>query len=64
MYERWMFISNIKMLVYAITSHLMLSFSDGFGGYNQIKMHPWNIEKTSFRISKDNFSLYHHDFWS
>lgn len=55
MSKRWMFIANIDMLVYAITSHLILSFIDGFSGYDHIKMHPCNIKKTSFRTPKDNF---------
>lgn len=40
---------NIDMLVDVSTGHSMFSVLDGFSGYNQIKMHPHDTEKTSFR---------------
>ena len=36
------------MLVDSTTGHPMLSFMDGFSGYNQILMAPEDMEKTSF----------------
>ena len=39
---------HIDMLVDNITGHSMLSFMDGFSGYNQIMMAPEDMEKTSF----------------
>ena len=39
---------HIDMLVDSIAAHPMLSFMDGFSGYNQILMAPEDMEKTSF----------------
>ena len=39
---------HIDMVVDNAVGHSMLSFMDGFFGYNQILMAPKNIEKTSF----------------
>ena len=39
---------HIDMLVDSITGHSMLSFMDGFSGYNQIMMALEDMEKTSF----------------
>ena len=39
---------HIDVLVDNTTSHALLSFMDGFSGYNQIKMAPKDMEKTSF----------------
>ena len=39
---------HIDMLVESTAGHLMLSFMDGFSGYNQILMAPEDMEKTSF----------------
>ena len=41
---------HIEMLVDSTTEHPMLSFMDGFFGYNQILMAPEDIEKTYFII--------------
>ena len=41
---------HIDMLVDSIAEHAMLSFMDGFSGYNQIMMATENREKTSFII--------------
>ena len=38
------------MLVDSIAGYSMLSFMDGFSGYNQILMAPEDMEKTSFII--------------
>ena len=39
---------HINMLVDSTTGHSMLSFMNGFSGYNQIMMAPEDMEKTSF----------------
>lgn len=39
---------RIDTLIDAITGHKMLSFMNGFSGYNQIKMHTNDILKVSF----------------
>ena len=39
---------HIDVLVDNIAGHALLSFMDGFSRYNQIKMAPENMEKTSF----------------
>ena len=41
---------HIYVLVDNIAQHKVLSFMDGFFGYNQIKMAPEEIEKTNFVI--------------
>ena len=39
---------HIDILVDNTAGHALLSFMDGFSGYNQIKMAPIDMEKTSF----------------
>ena len=39
---------HIKILVDNTTGHCLLSFMDGFLGYNQIKVAPDDMEKNSF----------------
>ena len=39
---------HIDMLVDSTARHSMLSFMDGFSGYNHILMAPKDMEKTSF----------------
>ena len=39
---------RIDLLVDAMASHLLLSLMDAYSGYNQIRMHPADEEKTSF----------------
>ena len=39
---------HIDILVNNIVGHALLSFMDGFSGYNHIKMAPEDMEKTSF----------------
>ena len=41
---------HIDMLVANTAGHSLLSFMDGFFGYNQIMMAPEDMEKTSFII--------------
>ena len=42
---------HIYIFVDSITGHALVSFMDGFSGYNQIKMAPEDMEKTSFITS-------------
>ena len=44
--------SRIDQLVDYIAGHQLLSFMDAFLGYNQIKMHKLDQEKTSFITSQ------------
>ena len=39
---------HIDILVDNTTQHKVFSFMDGFSGYNQIKMAPEELEKTTF----------------
>ena len=39
---------HIDILINNIAGHALLSFMDGFSGYNKIKMAPEDMEKTSF----------------
>ena len=39
---------HIDVLVYSTAQHIVFSFMDGFYGYNQIKMAPEDMEKTTF----------------
>lgn len=39
---------HIDVLVDNMVGHEMMSFMDGFSGYNQIKITPEDVEKTSF----------------
>ena len=39
---------HINMLIDSTAGHVMLSFMNGFSGYNQIMMAPEDREKTSF----------------
>ena len=41
---------HIDMLVESTTGHPMLSFMDGFSGYNQILTAPEDVKKTSFIV--------------
>ena len=42
------FLPHIDLLVDSTAGHSMLSFMDGFLGYNQILMAPEDMEKTTF----------------
>ncbi|XP_074342244.1 uncharacterized protein LOC141679723 [Apium graveolens] len=39
---------NIDQLIDATSGHVLLSFMDAFSGYNQVKMNPADIAKTTF----------------
>jgi len=39
---------SIDMLVDGVTGCEMLSFMDAYSGYNQIRIHPGDVEKTTF----------------
>ena len=41
-------VPHIDILVDNMAEHALLSFIDGFSGYNQIKMAPKDMENTSF----------------
>ena len=43
-------LSHIDTLVDNTAKHSLFSFMDGFSGYNQIKMAPEDMEKTTFLI--------------
>ncbi|RVW12176.1 Transposon Ty3-G Gag-Pol polyprotein [Vitis vinifera] len=49
-------LSHIDMLVDNTTGHSMLSFMDGFLGYNQILMAPEDMEKTIFITEWDHLA--------
>ncbi|KAL6208662.1 hypothetical protein ACLB2K_019609 [Fragaria x ananassa] len=46
---------NMDMLINSTSGQGMLSFMDGFSGYNQIKMAARDAEKTAFRTPYENF---------
>ncbi|CAL9012292.1 unnamed protein product [Prunus brigantina] len=46
---------NMDILIDSTSGQGMLSFMDGFSGYNQIKMSPKDAEKTAFRTPYGNF---------
>lgn len=46
---------NMDALIDSNSSHKMLSFMDGFSGYNQIKMSSRDATKIAFRTSYGNF---------
>ena len=46
---------HIDVLVDNTTGHALLSFMDGFSGYNQIKMALEDMEKTSFITPKGTY---------
>ena len=50
-------LSKIDLIVDATSKHELLNFLDAFSGYHQIKMHPHDIEKTSF-ITKRGMYYY------
>jgi len=39
---------NIHQMVNAIAGHELISFMDAYSGYNQIKIHPEDEDKTVF----------------
>ena len=46
---------HIDILVNNTAQHKVFSFMDGFSGYNQIKMAPEDMEKTTFLIQWGTF---------
>ncbi|CAL8162293.1 unnamed protein product [Prunus armeniaca] len=46
---------NMDILIDSTSGQGLLSFMDGFSGYNQIKMSPKDAEKTAFRTPYGNF---------
>ena len=46
----------IDVLVDNTTQHKVFSFMDGFSGYNQIKMEPEDMEKTTFMTPWEIFA--------
>ncbi|RDX96123.1 hypothetical protein CR513_21252, partial [Mucuna pruriens] len=46
---------NINQLVDEVSEHALLSFMDAYSGYNQIRMHPADEEKTAFIIEAGAF---------
>ena len=41
---------RIDQIIEATAGHELLSFMDAYSGYNQIKMHPLDEDKTAFTI--------------
>ena len=56
-------IPHINMLVNSTAGHAMLSFMDGFSGYNQIMMAPEDKEKTSFITEWGTYCYKVMPFW-
>ena len=48
---------RVNVLVDSTARHQLLSFMDAFSGYNQIRMHEANQEKTSF-VTSQGLSCY------
>ena len=46
---------NMDLLINSATGHEMFSFMDGFSDYNQIKMAPRDVAKTTFCTPIRNF---------
>ena len=46
---------RIDQLVEAMMGHELLSFMDAYSGYNQIKLHPQNEDKTTFTTGRGIF---------
>ena len=46
---------QVDFLVDSMAQHQLLSFMDAFSGYNQIRMHETDKEKTSFVTSQGLF---------
>ena len=46
---------NIDELVDGAFNHKILSFLDAYSGYNQISIHPWDKEKTTFVMDDANY---------
>lgn len=46
---------NIDMLIDATVGHSMFYFIDGFNGYNQIMMEPYEVDKIALWTRMGNF---------
>ena len=46
---------NMDLLIDSAIGYTMFSFTDGFSGYNQIRMAPRDVEKIAFRMPIGNF---------
>jgi len=46
---------NIDRLVDGEADHKILNFLDAYFGYNQISIHPWSKEKTTFVTNNANY---------
>ena len=46
---------SMDLLINSTIGNAMFSFMDGFNGYNQIRMAPKDVEKTTFRTPIGNF---------
>nr|KYP72103.1 Transposon Ty3-I Gag-Pol polyprotein [Cajanus cajan] len=46
---------NIDRLVDGVAGHMILSFLDAYSGYNQIRMHPQDEDKTAFITDSANY---------
>ena len=55
---------HIDVLVDNTAQHSFFSFMDGFSGYNQIKMAPNDMEKTTFITPWGTFCYKEMSFWS
>jgi hypothetical protein len=54
---------QIDMLVDSTVGHGLLSFMNAFSGYNQIRMHPADQEKTAFITDPRVILLPSHAIW-
>lgn len=54
---------RIDVLIYVTVGHEILSFIDGFSGYNQINMYKDDSSNVSF-ITDLVFILLSYDFWA
>ena len=45
----------MDLLIDFVAGNAMFSFMDGFSRYNQIRMAPKDVEKTTFKSPIDNF---------
>ena len=46
---------SIDKLVDGASGNAMLSLMEAYSGYNQIRMHPFDEDKTAFMTAKDNY---------
>ena len=63
MYQRQLSFLKIDLIVDTLSKHELLSFMDAFFRYHQIKMHPPDIEKTSFIAKRGLYCYKVMPFW-